>query len=281
MMSPVGLTSRWVAASRALETELATPLFHDPYARALAGPEGFQLFAECERLKAGWSSSGGPDLYLSIRTRYFDDALLECVTQSGIRQVVLLAAGMDTRAFRLPWPAGVTVYELDRFDVHSEKQSILEQTAATATCDRRVVVANLESEWGQPLLAAGFNVQHPAAFLVEGLFIYLDHATVDAIFAELNHLATPESWLGADVVNPEFLSSPFVQPLREKMETLGCPWQCGITDPEDYFAQHGWQASVVMPGESTANYHRWPYRVLPRHIPGASRSFFVTARRAE
>ncbi len=281
MMSPVGLTSRWVAASRALETELAAPLFHDPYARVLAGPEGFQLFAECERLKANWSSGGGPDFYLSIRTRYFDDALLECVTQSGTRQVVLLAAGMDTRAFRLPWPAGVTVYELDRLDVHSEKQGILEQAEATATCDRRVVVANLESEWVPPLLAAGFDVHRPAAFLVEGLFIYLDHTTIDAFFARLKTLSAPESWLGADVVNPEFLSSPFVQPLKEKMETLGCPWQYGIADPETDFAQHGWQASVVMPGEPTANYHRWPYRVLPRGIPGASRSFFVTARRVE
>src|SRR5215472_15255157 len=112
MMTPVGLTSRWVAASRALETESSWHLFADPYARSLAGEEGFALLARSQATKPG-PPSEGPDPYLSIRTRFFDDALLGAVGDLPAAQVVLLAAGMDARAFRLSWPVGVALYEVD------------------------------------------------------------------------------------------------------------------------------------------------------------------------
>jgi methyltransferase (TIGR00027 family) len=98
-MSPVGLTSRWVAANRALETEAPDPLFEDPYARALAGEEGFALLAASQGVRPA-TPAGCADPYLSIRTRFFDDGLIRAVNGGGRRQVVLLAAGMDARAFR-------------------------------------------------------------------------------------------------------------------------------------------------------------------------------------
>ncbi len=279
MMTPIGLTSRWVAASRALESELVAPLFRDPYARALAGPEGFRLLAECEQLKPGWSADGGPDLYLSVRTRYFDDALLNLVDQTEIRQIVLLAAGMDTRAFRLPWPAGVSFFELDRLDVQDYKADVLAQLPAEPACRRTVIRVDLADDWVAALLQTGFRADLPAAFLVEGLFIYLDDSAMESLFMGLRRIAADGSWLGADLVNPAFLSAPLVKPLRQKMELLGCPWRCGVTDPEALFRRQGWQAGVVSPGELTANYNRWLYRVYPRARLSVPRSYFVTARR--
>src|SRR5438093_11635529 len=103
-MTPVGLTSQWIAAARALETESENPLFSDPFARELAGEAGFKLLA-ITREVAGTAALKGPDPYLSVRTRFLDDALLRAVRDRGLSQVAILAAGMDTRAFRPQWPA--------------------------------------------------------------------------------------------------------------------------------------------------------------------------------
>ena len=106
-MTGVGNTARWIAASRAKESELALPLFSDPYARELAGEAGFELQ---RHMRAAMGAQGdGPDLYLSIRTKFLDDALVAAVRTRKLHQVVILAAGMDTRAFRIPWPSGVRV----------------------------------------------------------------------------------------------------------------------------------------------------------------------------
>src|SRR3954465_1434666 len=162
-MTPVGATARWIAAARALETESAEPLFTDPYGRALAGDAGFALLAQM-RLAAGPNAAtSGPDLYLSLRTRFLDDHLITAVRDRGITQVVILAAGMDTRAFRLPWPAGIVLYELDRDDVFDVKEPVLAGLGARATCERRVIRVDLAGGWVPALLEAGFDRTRPAA----------------------------------------------------------------------------------------------------------------------
>src|SRR5262249_23153269 len=211
MMSPIGLTSRWVAANRARETDAPNRLFDDPYAQALAGEEGFALLGASQRARPG-APADGPDPYLSIRTRFFDDALLRAVHEGGLRQVVLLAAGMDSRAFRLGWPDGVTVFEIDREEVLGYKEAILGGLGATPRCPRRVVRADLERDWTGPLIGAGFGQGRPAAFLVEGLLMYLEAAAVGSLLAALERLARPGSWLGVDLVGTELLSSPYVKP---------------------------------------------------------------------
>jgi diadenosine tetraphosphate (Ap4A) HIT family hydrolase len=137
-MTGVGLSARWVAANRALETDHASPLYRDPYARDLAGEAGFEVLYSM-RTASGMGSFSGPDPYLTVRTRFFDDALLGAVRESSIDQVVILAAGMDARAFRLEWPAGVRLFEVDREDVFKHKQAVLTRLQAKAPCDRRVV----------------------------------------------------------------------------------------------------------------------------------------------
>ena len=118
-MDPVGLTSRWVAAARARESERADRLFDDPLAAAFAGPEGFAWLDRLEPVTLpGTPGPGlGPGLYVTVRTRFFDDFLVGASRSIGTRQVVLVAAGMDARAFRLDWSPGTRLYELDRPEV--------------------------------------------------------------------------------------------------------------------------------------------------------------------
>jgi methyltransferase (TIGR00027 family) len=277
-MSPVALTSCWVAANRACETDSLVRLFDDPYAAPLAGEVGFALLAEAQKLRPG-ASATGPDPYLSIRTRFFDDALLRAVADPALRQVVLLAAGMDARSFRLAWPGGVTVYELDRDEVFDHKEAVLSGLNAEPACARRVVRADLAADWTGPLRQAGFDDSRPAVFLAEGLFVYLADELVEALFTALRRAARAGSWLGLDLVGAELLSSPYFRPLLEMLERLGCPWRFGTSEPERFLARYGWAATVTVPGEPEASYGRWPYPVAPPDMPGIPRSYLVTARR--
>lgn len=275
-MTGVGQTSRWVAANRALESEQPTPLYRDPFARELAGDAGFEmLFAM--RSTSGMGSFSGPDPFLTIRTRFFDDALLTAVRESSINQVVILAAGMDARAFRLEWPAGVRVFEIDRDDVFAHKEAVLSRLQAKPTCDRRVVRQDLARPWKSTLLEAGFNPAQKAAFLAEGLLYYLDESAVNGLFETLGSLAVPGSWLGVDAINSEVLMSGFMANYLKKLEELKCPWKFGLADPENFMASRGWQADVVLPGEPEASYGRWPMPVIPRTIPGIPRILLMRA----
>ncbi len=189
-MSGVGNTARWIAASRAKESELALPLFSDPYARELSGDAGFELQ---KSMRAAMGAPGdGPDLYLSIRTKFLDDALVHAVRARGLQQVVILAAGMDTRAFRIPWPSGVKVFEVDRDEIFDHKEAVLGRAGASPSCERHVVRADLARPWAAALPAAGFERSKPAAFLVEGLLMYLDEA--EALSLARGHRPDRGAW---------------------------------------------------------------------------------------
>ena len=277
-MTGVGNTARWIAASRARESELAQPLFSDPYARELAGEAGFDL----QRLMrtAMGVPGDGPDLYLSIRTKFLDDALHNAVRSHGLHQVVILAAGMDTRAFRIPWPSGVRVFEVDRDEIFDHKEAVLGRAGASPSCDRHVVRADLARPWTAALAAAGFDRSKPAAFLVEGLLMYLEEADAQTVLTAIAGIAAPGSWIAADVVNPEVLTSPYMARYMAALREAGSPWKFGIEDPESFFRQQGWSPTVVQPGDPEASYGRWPFPTAPRAMPGLPRTFFVTAGRA-
>jgi methyltransferase (TIGR00027 family) len=277
-MTAVGLTSRWIAASRAMETESAEPLFSDAFARDLAGEPGFAMMATMRQAMAAAHFSG-PDPYLSIRTKFLDDAVLAAVRESSLRQVVILAAGMDARAFRLDWPAGLTLFEVDREEVFQHKEPVLERLGARAHCDRRIVRADISGPWTAALAAAGFDAARPAAILVEGLLFYLDKATATAVLDALGMLAGEGSWIGMDLINREVLTTPYLTGYLNKLRELGCPWMFGLNDPEKVLAEYGWHATVVTPGEPAANYGRWVYPVIPRAMPGVPRTFLVCGRK--
>ena len=198
---------------------------------------------------------------------------------SSIDQVVILAAGMDARAFRLDWPAGVRLFEVDREDVFTHKEKVLAQLQAKPSCDRRVVQQDLSQSWVSALVDAGFDPKRKAAFLAEGLLYYLDEAAVSSMFDVLRGIAAPGSWIGVDAINPEVLTSPFMATYLKRIAQLGAPWKFSVADPEAFMSARGWQATVVYPGEPDANFGRWVLPVLPRALPGMPRTFLMYATR--
>jgi methyltransferase (TIGR00027 family) len=272
-VDPVALTALMVAAARAREHERPDRLFWDPYAAALAGEEGRGLLDDLDR--ASGDTPNSP--YLSIRVRFFDDLLLETVSSAGLRQVVVLAAGMDTRAFRLPWPAGTEVYELDRPEVLAHKDATLQSMGAVARCTRHRLDVDLAYPWAQALQDAGFDPRTPSIWLAEGLLQYLNDTAVRHVLSQTAQLAAPGSVLGANLINAVFLTHPATQSFREMFAALDAPWQWGTDEPEAFLAQHGWRATITLPGEKGANFGRWPQPPTPD--PHAPRLLLVTAHR--
>ena len=175
-MQGVGLTSLWVAATRAAETERESPLFRDPYARALAGEQGFEILRKIE----GLSNVRPPAL--EVRTRFLDDEMTEAAS-GGLRQIVSLAAGMDARAYRLDWPEGTVFFELDQPEVLAYKAEKI--GGASPRCERREIGVDLREDWQAVLRAAGFDVQTPTLWLVEGLFPYLHEPQAMRLLAQI------------------------------------------------------------------------------------------------
>jgi methyltransferase (TIGR00027 family) len=261
-------TATWTAAMRAQETARPDRLFDDPWAHELAGPEGL-----------AWLASRREEslLPMVIRTRYFDDRLQE-VAASGVRQVVLLGAGLDTRAYRLAWPPGTILFELDTPGVLSRKATIMERAGATARCARRTTNVDLAGAWTGALATAGFDDARPAAFLLEGLLFYLPNDLVAGILRAIAAIAAPEGWLGFDIVNAATLSSPYTRPWIEMQAQAGAPWLGTMEDPIACLGDR-WAAGMTQPGQPDAHYGRWSLPVLPTIMPDIPHHWLVTARR--
>ncbi len=277
-MDTLGLTSRWVAAARARESTRPDALFTDPLAATLAGEEGWALLDEMETLGVPGGSTDSP--HFAIRTRFFDDALLAAAT-AGTRQIVALAAGMDARAFRLPWPDGTTVFEVERPDVLRYKDEVLDGVHATPRARRVSVQADLRDDWTSALRRAGHDSMRPTAFLVEGLLAYLpDEATALGIFVKAAAMAAPGSSIALDIVGESFLQSPYTKAHLAALESLGVAWHFGSDEPEALLARAGWRdARAVRFGEEGASFGRWPFPTRPRGTPGFPHSFLVVAYR--
>lgn len=127
----VSFTSRFMAAIRSLESKREKPLFTDPLAAKLAGDDVIARALELDEQKS--------IAYVQIRTKFFDDFLTNNLSKS--RQVVLLGAGLDTRAFRLDFPEGVSLFEVDRVDAIVYKNAIL--TDDDPNCSRYSIVGDL------------------------------------------------------------------------------------------------------------------------------------------
>lgn len=280
-ITPLGNTALIAAANRALETDLQQPLYRDPFARELAGEDGWAGVRNARSMI--WPGTFvGPEPYLSITTRYFDDALQRVVHDSSIRQIVILGAGMDARAYRCTWPAHVVLFEVDLGEIFDRKEAVLRRLQARARCERRLVKADLARAWGSALRQAGFDPRRRTAFLAEGVLLYLDEPTVRHVFGSLKNLAASDSWIGFDVTSADTLASAMMKPMFDKLRQLGRPsWRFGMNDPEAFAAAYGWHATSTVFGSPAANYGRWPYAYFPRGTPGIPRAFFVEGRMRE
>lgn len=266
----VAKTSLLVAAVRAEETKRSEDegrLFSDPFAEVLAGSEGFSIL-ERARAEVGVQPS------IVLRTRYFDERIGEGLAQ-GIRQVVIPAAGMDARAYRLSFPDGTRVFELDRQEVLSYKQERLGDVLPH--CVRHAVGVDLREEWQGKLIEAGMKTAERTLWLVEGLLVYLDEAAVLTLFEKIDSLSVPNSVLLFDVLGRSLLDAPQVAKQIRFSEELGAPWRFGLDEPEKLMEQFGWTAAATQPGEVDAA--RWPFPTAQRHVPNMPRIFFVESRK--
>ncbi|GAA2687365.1 MULTISPECIES: SAM-dependent methyltransferase [Actinosynnema] len=198
----VSRTALLIAAARAVESTRPDAVAVDGYAARFvrAEPSAASWPLRFEDVPGGdanplWS---GDARYFGLRTRVFDDHLLE-VARAGTRQVVLVAAGLDARALRLDWPPGTAVFEVDREHVLGFKQRVLDDAGAHPTARRVPVPTDLEADWPSALLAAGLSPDQPTAWLVEGLSMYLSRAALRALLADLTRLSAPASTLALEV----------------------------------------------------------------------------------
>jgi methyltransferase (TIGR00027 family) len=259
------------AAARARESARPDRLFDDPFAGVLADDEGVAFLEEQESLVAG----GAPPIFV-VRHRFFDDFLI-AQTSGGIRQVVLVAAGLDTRAFRLAWPTGVDVYELDQPDVLAYKQVRLDEVGATATCQRRVVPVDLTHEWDAALCVSGYRSSEPAVWLAEGLLFYLPEPVVDSLLETAAALSPPGSSLGTDTMSSTMLASSARQHWVRFYRDAGAPFVFGTDQPSELLARHGWRPTIHLAPELAAQYGRsW----RPAPTPGPPLGAIITAERA-
>src|SRR6201993_3798687 len=192
IVSSVGYTALLVAGWRALHAMTAQPLAHDNYAQHFITASG-DPYLTSALLNPGTSegSTAFPRLY-GVQTRFFDEFFMSAAAR-GIRQAVIVAAGLDSRTYRLDWPSGTAVFEVDQPKVLEFKERVLAERAAEPAADRFEVAADLRDDWSKPLRAAGFDPHSPAAWSVEGILPYLTGAAQDTLFTRISELSAPGS----------------------------------------------------------------------------------------
>jgi methyltransferase (TIGR00027 family) len=263
------MTAWWTTAGRAVESRRDDRLFVDPFAAVLAGPRRLEEYTS--------AAAADPlhDLHAVI-TRYFDDLVLEATAVNGLRQVVLVACGLDARAFRLPWAAGVQVFEVDQPHVITYKNTILSSAGAVPRCSRHTIGADLTGAWIDDLIVSGFTPGDPTVWLLEECLYFFDEDTVSAIFDGISRLSTAGSRIGFDIVNRHVLTSPATREWSERMTAAGTPWLFTLDEPAQCLADARWCIQSVEPGEGPADFGRYPYPLRPKSAATAPRSLLVT-----
>ena len=272
-LSALAMSAWWTAAARALEGRRKDRLFDDPWAALLIGQRYEALMSEQRMTRAERAAF---ELY-AVVTRYFDDFLLRVTKDCSVRQVVLIASGLDTRPFRLAWPSGTELFELEQPALLTYKDAQLAHAGAAAKCMRYTVGVDLNSSWEDSLRAPGFNPSKRSVWLLEGLLYFLPEPAVQKLLATITSLAAPDSWIGLDIVNQAMLVSPDTRNWNERMTASGAPWLFTSDEPEALLARLGWSAHSTEPGEGAADYGRSPYWLRASTQSSAPRSLLVTA----
>ncbi|BBZ46397.1 class I SAM-dependent methyltransferase [Mycobacterium parmense] len=275
----VGSTAVMVAAARAVETERPDALIRDPYAKLLVSNAGANVL---------WESMLDPDVtakvealdaesaaqlehmrgYQAVRTHFFDAYFADAVA-AGIRQVVILASGLDSRAYRLDWPAGTTVYEIDQPQVLDYKSATLAGNGATPSADRREVAIDLRQDWPAALKAAGFDPAKPTAWLAEGLLMYLPAEAQDRLFTQISELSAPGSRVSAETApsHAEERRQQMRERFKKVADELGLEETVDVgelmyrdehrADVTEWLNEHGWRARAQASTDEMRRLGRW------------------------
>jgi methyltransferase (TIGR00027 family) len=273
LASSVGATATMVAAARAVASAEPNPIIHDPFAAPLVRAVGLNFFV---RLVDGDVIASRPhddaerDLQLetdsiAVRTRFFDDFFLNA-SRDGVRQAVILAAGLDARPYRLSWPNGSVVYEVDQPKVIEFKSATMSTLSAAPAADRRTVSIDLREDWPAALRHTGFDDTQPTAWSAEGLLMYLPPDAQDRLFDHITALSAPGSRIateyhGADPGGPTM--SERAAQFNQRWAKLGCDidlsglfFDGDRNDIVEYLSDLGWQVSTRPRRELFADYGR-------------------------
>ena len=298
----VGATALGVASARAAETRSENPLIRDPFAQVFldAAGDGVWNWHSAPQLPPELIEAE-PELplqmqsmvaYMACRTAFFDQFFVDA-TRAGIRQAVILAAGLDARSWRLPWPDGVTVYELDQPKVLEFKLSTLAERGAEPACNRVAVAVDLRQDWPAALQQAGFDPSAPSVWSAEGLMPYLPAAAQELLFDRVHGLTVAGSRVAVEALGPKFLEPEYRTKRRERMDRIRglmadvdpqreIPrtdelWYFEEREPVgDWFGRHGWDVTVTPSDKLMAGYGRSAPKEVEDQVPG---NLFVAAQR--
>ena len=254
LASSVGATATMVAAQRALANREG--LIDDPFAEPLVRAVGLDFFIraldgeiELEDVDPEFNMRRAAE-GMAVRTSWFD-RLFTDATAAGVRQAVILAAGLDARAYRLDWPHGTTVYELDQPEVIDFKTKTLTGLGATPKADRRTVAIDLRNDWPKALRDNGFDSTQPTAWIAEGLLIYLPSEAQDLLFDRINELSAPGSRVATEhIPDVSMFADERSQQISERLKQYGHDIEMGDliyhderSDVVEYLTGHGWDVS--------------------------------------
>src|SRR3984957_20672194 len=255
LASSVGATATAVALQRAIASQGPDPLLDDPWADPLVRAVGSETFIKL--LDTGLGQNTDAVLsrqpvreQITVRTRFFDDFFLQA-TGSGIRQAVTVASGLDTRAYRLPWPAATVVYEIDQPEVIQFKTRALANLGAEPTAQRRTVSIDLRYDWPSALVAAGLDTSQPTAWSAEGLLVYLPPDAQDRLFDNVTALSAPGSRIATQHMDMRNIPSDWGQKLPERAKAAGSNIDLASlfftgerNSAAEYLTGHGWRVDI-------------------------------------
>lgn len=291
----VGSTAVMVAAARAGETRSENPLIRDPYAEILVAGAGTGFWETllddglAEKIAAVDTEAAAVfehmGSYQAVRTHFFDAYFTEAA-EAGIRQIVILASGLDSRAYRLEWPAGTTVFEIDQPKVLEYKSATLAEHGVAPAAQRREVPVDLRFDWPAALREAGFDDTQPTAWLAEGLLMYLPADAQDRLFELVTELSAPGSRVAAETAG--VTAHDRREEMRERFERFAATFdmqdaldvqELMYDDPSradvvQWLAEHGWSSRGVHSLDEMRRLGRYIESV---HRDPAGFSTFVTA----
>ncbi|MBV8932623.1 MAG: SAM-dependent methyltransferase [Kutzneria sp.] len=266
-LAGVGRTALWVALGRVVESARDDRLFADPLASQFIDAAGIRTPSD-EVLAELIGIMGD---YVAIRTRFFDDCAIRAC-EAGCRQIVVLGAGLDTRAFRLPWPAGVRLFEVDLPAVLDFKDTVLARVYATPGCARATVAADLSQDWIDALRRAGFRPDQATGWLAEGVLPYLEATDAQHVVQKLHSMSARGSRLALEHDDPDVFEAPLMRRMSELLgfDLAALTARGRRVDPREWLAGRGWLTSCTDPAEQAAVYRRPVPPVFDPAVPGSA-----------
>ncbi|MEU0502186.1 class I SAM-dependent methyltransferase [Nocardia sp. NPDC005998] len=272
IVSSVGMTALGVAAARAIETKRPDALVHDEYAAPFVVASSDSDMNRLITDSTLWSQIPFTSGFIGYRSKFFDDFFLSAAA-AGVTQAVILAAGLDARAYRLDWPRDEVVFEIDQPKVLEFKRQVLAESGAEPRSDRREVAVDLRDDWPAALVAAGFDPTSPTAWSAEGLLPYLPGAAQDALFARIGRLSAPGSRLAVETIDTSVdicrIADQESELLKDtpfgKVDLASLFYTDDRTDPAELLTTHGWTTSSLGLRELATRYDR-PLAPVPEPL---------------